>query len=34
MRDSEAHARTNAFILGNGVLTGEDAPLEPTFAAD
>ncbi len=34
MRDSEAHERTNAFILGNGVLTGEDAPLEPTFAAD
>jgi myo-inositol-1-phosphate synthase len=34
MRDSEAHARTNAFILGNGVLAGEDAPLEPTFAAD
>lgn len=34
MRDSEAHARTNAFIFGNRALDGEDASLEPTVAVD
>jgi len=34
MRDSEACARTNAFIFGNGALAGEDASLEPIVAAD
>ncbi len=34
MRDSEARERTNAFILGNGTLAGENALLETTVAAD